>query len=113
MAAATVPKTDADSQAQAKRLKEEADESAKTRGAVNDPASLDEMDSDEDRVDALVERGWAPTSARRYYGLDDPNSGLAPDLDIPEPLPHLKANAASNTEVDKDPLRDKMHEDSK
>lgn len=32
-----------------------------------------------DPVQELVDRGWAPTTARRYLGVDDPDHGIAPD----------------------------------
>ena len=103
-------KMDADSKAQARESKEVADKSAAERAPVNDEVSLDELDGDK-AVEHLVSKGWAPTTARRYYNMEDPNYGLAPDLEIGETPTHLKASKLSNSDMDNDPLRDEAQKE--
>lgn len=49
-------------------------EAAQEPSGGDDRVTLDEMDSDEDRVEHMLGQGWSETTARRYFGLADPEA---------------------------------------
>ena len=65
----------------------------------DDRVILEDLDSDEDRVDELVKRGWALTTARRFYGIADPEAEATLSADTASGAVKSKAVEGDESEV--------------